>query len=237
MKPWEVIEDRLNMTSVLEAYGFYPNRAGFVCCPFHTEKTPSMKIYDKSVHCFGACSQTWGIANFVAKYFNLSFIDACKKINDDFFLGIEFGKKMSVYDMERIKMEEYTRQIEIKKQERLKRQKEGIFEPSEIGPEWDNILYETITIPAEENITIKNFIEDCKNLGSECKDTFNDEELKCIYSTPTKTIKRFKSELIGTEWFDKKCEEYSRLVDLKMKELNKGEYFYEQDFGIGNKTG
>lgn len=230
MKPWEVINDRLNMMTVLESYGFYPNRAGFICCPFHIEKTPSMKIYDKSVHCFGACSESLGIANFVAKYFNLSFIDACKKISIDFGLGIEFDKKMSIYDMERLKMEEYTRQLQRQKQERLERQKRGIFEPAEIGEGWDELLYETKTIPEQEDVVLKKFIEDCKKLGDDYVEALKDVS----YIIPARTIKRFKSELVGQDWFDKKCEEYVHLVDLKTRELNEGGYFYEQDFRIGS---
>lgn len=33
-------------------YGLTP-RNGKVCCPFHADKTPSMKVYSKKAHCFG----------------------------------------------------------------------------------------------------------------------------------------------------------------------------------------
>ena len=38
-----------------ELYGYHPNRAGFICCPLHGEKTPSMKLYpgEGGFHCFG----------------------------------------------------------------------------------------------------------------------------------------------------------------------------------------
>ena len=43
----QTIKDRLTMCEVLLHYGYEPNRAKFICCPFHNEKTPSMKIYEK----------------------------------------------------------------------------------------------------------------------------------------------------------------------------------------------
>ena len=43
----QTIKDRLTMCEVLERYGYEPNNRGFICCPFHLEKTPSMKIFEK----------------------------------------------------------------------------------------------------------------------------------------------------------------------------------------------
>ena len=42
----QTIKDRLTMCEVLERYGYEPNKKGFVCCMFHNEKTPSMKIFE-----------------------------------------------------------------------------------------------------------------------------------------------------------------------------------------------
>lgn len=221
-KPWDIINNRLNMVDVVRLYGYEPTRYGsFICCPFHYEKTPSMKIYDKSYYCFG-CKEGGNAVNFVMKLYDLKCIDACKKLDEDFRLGIDFGgnKKMSLYDLERIRMEEYMRQIEREDRERLERQKKGIFEPSEIGPEWDNILYETIIVPPSTDEELKAFIEGLKKYGDE-------EMLEAIKDIsaeePEKKIKRFRSELIGTPEFDAKLEEYNRLVSERIKELNKGE--------------
>ena len=49
----QTIKDRLTMREVLRHYGYEPNRANFICCPFHNEKTPSMKIYEQDFYCFG----------------------------------------------------------------------------------------------------------------------------------------------------------------------------------------
>ena len=87
----QTIKDRLTMCEVLERYGYEPNKKGFVCCPFHNEKTPSMKIFEKDYHCFG-CGEHGDVITFVQKLFNLSFQEALKKIDVDFGLNL-YGDK------------------------------------------------------------------------------------------------------------------------------------------------
>lgn len=50
----------VTMKEVLHRNGININRNGFISCPFHIEKTASMKIYDNSFHCFG-CGATGDI--------------------------------------------------------------------------------------------------------------------------------------------------------------------------------
>ena len=87
----QIIKDRLTMCEVLERYGYEPNKKGFMYCPFHLEKTPSMKIYEKDYHCFG-CGEHGDTITFVKKLFNLSFQEALKKIDIDFGLNL-YGDK------------------------------------------------------------------------------------------------------------------------------------------------
>ncbi len=83
----QTIKDSLTMREVLERYGYQADRKGFMCCPFHNEKTPSMRIYDKDFHCFG-CGEHGDIVSFVQKMFNLLFTDTLRKIDADFGLNI-----------------------------------------------------------------------------------------------------------------------------------------------------
>lgn len=68
----EEIKRTVKMAEVVSRYGFNPNRAGFICCPFHKEKTPSCKIYDDSYYCFG-CGEHGDIFDFVMKYEGIPF--------------------------------------------------------------------------------------------------------------------------------------------------------------------
>lgn len=85
----QVINERLTMQDVSERYGFTTNQKGFVFCPFHSEKTPSMKIYpgNGGFHCFG-CGETGDVIAFVKKLFNLSFQETLRKMDTDFSLNI-----------------------------------------------------------------------------------------------------------------------------------------------------
>ena len=90
---FQEIKSRFNMSDIVSGYGFEINRSGFCLCPFHEEKTPSMKIYEKGYYCFGCCEGGDHI-KFVQKLFNLENpLDAAKKINEDFGLGLDFNHK------------------------------------------------------------------------------------------------------------------------------------------------
>lgn len=55
------------------------NKAGFVKCIFHTEKTPSLHLIPRSnkVHCFG-CGKTWDTIAFIMEKENISFKKAVR---------------------------------------------------------------------------------------------------------------------------------------------------------------
>lgn len=72
------IKNRLAMPEVARFYGLEMYRAGMACCPFHDDKTPSLKVYDDHFYCFG-CGATGDCTGFVAKLFGLRQIDAAKK--------------------------------------------------------------------------------------------------------------------------------------------------------------
>lgn len=92
----EEIKSRIDAKEVFTKYGFTPNRAGFIRCPFHGEKTASLKIYDngRGWTCFG-CHRGGDVITFVREYFGLSFPDAIEKINEDFCLGLPISGRRS----------------------------------------------------------------------------------------------------------------------------------------------
>ncbi len=57
------------------------NKAGFALCPFHNDKTPSLKIFkDNAWKCFG-CTAYGDTIEFIRKKEGLSFAAAVEKIN------------------------------------------------------------------------------------------------------------------------------------------------------------
>ena len=55
-------------------YGLIPKH-GKVCCPFHPDKTPSMKVDDRRVHCFG-CGWHGDSLDIYAKANNMTLQEA-----------------------------------------------------------------------------------------------------------------------------------------------------------------
>lgn len=116
----EIIKNSLSMQDVSEWYGYIPNHAGFIHCPFHDEKTASMKIYsgDRGYYCYG-CGESGDVISFVQHLFDLSFKDTLRKIDEDFNLKIFDDKTLS-----EIRRFQYIQKSYNAKKQRQKRQRE-----------------------------------------------------------------------------------------------------------------
>jgi len=78
------------MMDLVVKYGFQVNKQGSMLCPFHKDTHPSLKVYEeigKGYFCF-TCNKGGSIIHFVQDYFKLSYIDALRKLDADFHLGI-----------------------------------------------------------------------------------------------------------------------------------------------------
>ncbi len=93
----DIFQQAKEAVSMMEAatfYGYTPNRAGFIRCPFHgggNEKTPSCKLYENGWHCFG-CQTGRTVIDFTARLFDLSPLEAVKRLNTDFSLGLSLDR-------------------------------------------------------------------------------------------------------------------------------------------------
>lgn len=84
------IKESVTMAQICDKYGIEVRRGSFICCPFHSgDRNASLKIYpgNRGFNCFG-CHATGSVIDFVMLYFDLDFVGAVKKINDDFSLGL-----------------------------------------------------------------------------------------------------------------------------------------------------
>ena len=79
----------VSVKEAAEYYGLEVNRGNMVCCPFHNDRTPSMKLNEDYFYCFG-CGAHGDVIDLVARLFNLSSYDAAKKLAYDF--GIDPDK-------------------------------------------------------------------------------------------------------------------------------------------------
>ena len=75
-------------------------------CPFHGEKTPSFKVSEQKqfFKCFG-CGESGDVIAFVMKYYHLDFMEAVKKLADEYSIAIDEGSfrkgisKAKYYDL------------------------------------------------------------------------------------------------------------------------------------------
>ena len=84
------VKEALTMDQVARRYGFEPNRAGFIRCPFHEgDRTASLKLYPghRGFHCFG-CNRGGSVIDFVMELYGINFSQALVRLNSDFGLGL-----------------------------------------------------------------------------------------------------------------------------------------------------
>ena len=89
MNLFETVKAAVTPRMAAERYGRPIQQGNMVCCPFHADRTPSMKLNEDYFYCFG-CGATGDVIDLVAKLFNLSSYDAAKKLAYDF--GIDPDK-------------------------------------------------------------------------------------------------------------------------------------------------
>lgn len=81
------IFERVKSSATPEAaavqYGIYVTRNHMICCPFHEDRHPSMKLNDDYFYCFG-CGANGDVIDFVSRLFGISPMQAAVKLANDF---------------------------------------------------------------------------------------------------------------------------------------------------------
>lgn len=92
------------MDAVARHFEYEPNRAGYICCPFHNEKTPSLKIYPDGSgwHCFG-CHRGGSVIDFTVELLSLTPLEAVRRLNKDFRLGLPLDRPPNKTEQEVIR--------------------------------------------------------------------------------------------------------------------------------------
>ena len=105
---FDTLKARITVPQAAAHYGVRIGRNGMCRCPFHPDKTPSMKINETYYYCFG-CHCTGDVIGFTARLFNLSPFDAARKLALDF--GIDPNTPVSAaVALPRIRQEESMRE-------------------------------------------------------------------------------------------------------------------------------
>ena len=98
MNVFEVVKENVTARQAAEAYGLKVGRTGMACCPFHSDKSPSMKL-DERYYCFG-CGATGDAVDLTAKLFGIGLREAAVKLAEDFGLNYDSRQKPRCWSAE-----------------------------------------------------------------------------------------------------------------------------------------
>ena len=90
MTLFESVKDSITPCEAAERYDIKVRHNGMCKCPFHNDKNPSMKLYEKRYHCFG-CQADGDVISFISRLFNITPKEAAMKLADDF--GIRYDSR------------------------------------------------------------------------------------------------------------------------------------------------
>ena len=85
MNIFETVKAAVTLRQAADHYGLKTNRSGMVCCPFHDDRHPSMKLNEDYFYCFG-CGATGDVVDFTARLLGLSAYEAAQRLATDFGL-------------------------------------------------------------------------------------------------------------------------------------------------------
>ena len=85
MNIFETVKAAVTLRQAADYYGLKINRSGMVCCPFHDDRHPSLKLNEDYFYCFG-CGAKGDVIDFVARLLDLSAYEAAQRLAADFGL-------------------------------------------------------------------------------------------------------------------------------------------------------
>ena len=92
MNVFQAVKQAVTTRQAAECYGLEVSHNGMTCCPFHSDRNPSMKVDDR-FHCFG-CGEDGDVIDFTAKLFGVSLKEAAQRLASDF--GISYDNVISI---------------------------------------------------------------------------------------------------------------------------------------------
>lgn len=151
MSIFEEVKRSVTTRQAAERYGVRVGRNGMCRCPFHDDKTPSMKV-DRRFHCFG-CGADGDVVDFVSRMESISPKEAALMLARDF--SIPYADKRPPGRSRRTRPRQETPEQQFRRMERycfrvlcdyrnlLHRWKEG-YAPKTPEDEWNPLFVEAL---------------------------------------------------------------------------------------------
>lgn len=196
MNLFETVRTNVKAVDVVLMAGFQPNRSKMICCPFHNDKHPSMKV-DRRYFCFG-CGVKGDAVDFVANYYGLSLKEAAEKIISDFGLtynntgyaeGVRkpIAAKRSEYQIWAEKKQELFAHLS-RLYEQLREMKMRYAPKDREDSEWSPLF-----VMAAKELTYVEYLYDY------CMFEATEEELKRKIDEITKEMEKIEKRMYDTE--------------------------------------
>ena len=196
MNLFETVRTNVKAIDVVLMAGFQPNRSKMICCPFHNDKHPSMKV-DRRYFCFG-CGAKGDAVGFVANYYGLSLKEAAKKVVSDFGLTYDnTGYSEGVRKPIAAKRSEYQIWAEKKQElfahlsrlhEQLREMKMRYAPKDREDSEWSPLF-----VMAAKELTYVEYLYDY------CMFEATEDELKQKIEEITKELEKIEKRIYDTE--------------------------------------
>lgn len=141
------IKRTVSSADVVALYGYKPDRGGYIGCPFHGEKTPSLRLHKSGWYCYG-CHQGGSVIDFVMRHEDCTFVAAVKAIDRHMHLGlIDDGPK----SLQKAMQERQERQVwERARADRIAALEADIRHKDEEQSMWWVIYQSVFATPQEE---------------------------------------------------------------------------------------
>ena len=91
MNAFETTKADVTLRQAAEHYGLRIPPSGMICCPFHEDRHPSLKLNEDYFFCFG-CGAAGDVIDFTARLLGLSCYEAAQKLASDFGISAEPGQ-------------------------------------------------------------------------------------------------------------------------------------------------
>ena len=196
MNLFETVRTNVKAIDVVLMAGFQPNRSKMICCPFHNDKHPSMKV-DRRYFCFG-CGAKGDAVDFVANYYGVRLKKAAEKIISDFGLtynntgyaeGVRkpIAAKRSEYQIWAEKKQELFAHLS-RLHEQLREMKMRYAPKDREDSEWSPLF-----VMAAKELTYVEYLYDY------CMFEATEEELKRKIDEITKEMEKIEKRMYDTE--------------------------------------
>lgn len=124
----EIIKRNVPAEKVVRNLGIPVNHAGFCKCPFHADKTASMKLYpgSRGFYCFG-CHAGGSVIDFVMAYYGVDMKNAVRILNEEFNLRLPIGREQTAEEKRVSEEMERKRKDEAVQREKVAAEKRNAY--------------------------------------------------------------------------------------------------------------